>query len=592
MAADARLESLRRSLHGRSIEGWLAAVREAGVSPQGVAHVARALRLGGSLLAAHPDSLASLLLGSTLGVAALASLRAAWLAETLTTGRPWIRTLAEWPLTAGLEAALVTSGLDLTGLGALAFPADEVVTLGPTHLRAPGQRLRTDRLRWSWRTGRAELEPQPPEPPSEIERSGDALWLVAGGRRTRLPTPAESFPHASPGRTGAILVHGAHEELAGGFVWRVRRDRSGHLVSEERLETDDPVWSAEESRDGRVILARTRLGLVTWVDGEPRSFALRCDEAALAPDGERVAVATRQDVRVVSLRELAQGRVEPGFRATFSPSGARLLRGRRLFDGGSGTLVADLRPVFGQHLEGGPAQPSFHVGERHVLNFHAMNTPQAWRSSDGAPLAAGQELHFPHWDQLAYDRDGARLAVLRHRAALELLALPSGERLAWLDGLGEGLEGLALSPTGDRVAVRRGDVVEVRDWSGRLLRRGAHPVARPPDPRARLRRLLGLQTLRFVGEDAVESHGPPDGWWRFGVSDGRVELVEASPSDEPWERPEVQTAGWTVRPEGPTLFVHDRTGTRIALPIAGPWRVHPARPEVVASEEGHLELVG
>jgi hypothetical protein len=49
-------------------------------------------------------------------------------------------------------------------------------------------------------------------------------------------------------------------------------------------------------------------------------------------------------------------------------------------------------------------------------------------------------------------------------------------------------------------------------------------------------------------------------------------------------------SGWTVTTAMLSIFQHQATGTRIALPVKGPWIANPARPTVLACDDAHVEL--
>ena len=48
---------------------------------------------------------------------------------------------------------------------------------------------------------------------------------------------------------------------------------------------------------------------------------------------------------------------------------------------------------------------------------------------------------------------------------------------------------------------------------------------------------------------------------------------------------------WNVTAGACTLFEHLPSNRRIALPVGGPWTVHPLRPTILACDAAHVELV-
>ncbi|MCO5166695.1 MAG: hypothetical protein M9894_10055 [Planctomycetes bacterium] len=146
----ATLAGLRDALAADGLARWLDAVAdEAGETAR--AAMARALAHDRGLLEQYPDSLESVALARSGGVEALAGLHAAWTAEALAGGRPWVRCLQPLPLPEGLLATLGGGpALDLTGLQR----DDETVTLEPIRFHPsvePPERRRPERLVWRWR---------------------------------------------------------------------------------------------------------------------------------------------------------------------------------------------------------------------------------------------------------------------------------------------------------------------------------------------------------------------------------------------------------------------------------------------------------
>lgn len=592
------LASLDAALREDRLSHWLSAVEATGVSRADRDDLGRTIEHDRALWSQHPDSIASCLLARTQNVAGLDALRASWLVEVEVeaSNRPWVRTFDALPLQPGLLRTLSADGdPNLRGLGRVEFPDEDTVTLEAPRLHpdveAPENR-RPERLRWAWQGGEARLEPNlgivgpaPEEPFPRFETKNGPAFMRADATAApiELPCPEEATAFAQLGRDGrTIIVHGWHDECAGGFVWFVRERSDGQLEVERALETARAVASVHESADGRVVLATTFGGLVCWSGAEQLNLPILADAAALSPSGERVAVWTGRAIQVWSVREACGETAGPRFPARFSPDGSRLVRGTTLHDGASGAPVARLAATFGRYMEGGPAFPWFHVGDDFVINSHAQL--QVWRAADGAPVDA-PSLRFPHWDRLAHRDDGRRFAVLRQgKREVQLLAVPSGEVEARVSFDLERPTSLALSPGGERVAVAQGAELEVRTWTGELVLRARHPVSDGADTKRP--RVLD-RSLQFTDEDQLVSHVNADGWRLFRLIEG---------TSDPCGRPHVgsqrRPPGWKVEAGEHTVFEHEPTGTRIALPVSGEWVVHPRRRTVLACDKALVELIG
>lgn len=573
-----------------ALDAWVAGLPEPARAP-----VRRALALDRALWTEHPASLASCLLARTLAVAELDALRAAWVRE-LDAGGPWVRALRALPVPEGLLAELHESAaLPLAGLHRLGFAGDEEVTLESIRhhpsVQAPELRRR-DMLRWRWRTGEARVVPEGPEParpdlPAIEHPQWGPSYLVRepGGPRTQLPCPEEGTADARFSADGArLFVYGSNDEYAGGFVY-VLDPRTLEIT--RSLDTDAPVSGVQEAAGGALVLVSTFRGSLLWSGTHAR--ALPVAGGLLSPSGELLAT-QREGLRVWSLAALARGRVDDdasGLVACFDPSGERLISGPNLYEGRSGARVARLQLEFGNYLEGGPASPSVHFGERYLINLSGV--PQVWDARTGAAVRVRGRVQYPQWYTLAYDRAGVRMAALRrHDPSVALHELPSGRTLRTLafDLAGEAL---ALSPDGALIAAAAGPAVELRDAAGALLwRAGEAPRARPDRGERSERTLLfsreGEALARFVEEEGWRV------WSLRGEEVGRVASLEALAQVPGFAPP--RPRGWTIEAGTRTLFRHEASGATIGLPAAGPWVCNPAAPEIAASNALHVELRG
>ena len=68
-------------------------------------------------------------------------------------------------------------------------------------------------------------------------------------------------------------------------------------------------------------------------------------------------------------------------------------------------------------------------------------------------------------------------------------------------------------------------------------------------------------------------------------------MVLAEASDPSWHGAPVPTFEvWSFDGSTRSVFTHVPTGTRIALPVSGPWIYNPADPRIVACDELHAVL--
>lgn len=592
----ATIAALEAAAASNTLHTWLAAL------PEDVRRweVRRALELDRRLWTEHPASLASCLLARTLHIPGLAALREAWMHELDSRGIPWIRALRPLPAADGLLAELhADETLTFDGLHRPRFESDGIVLLEAIHFHPSVQDpklRRKERLCWDWERGEAVLEPasQAEEPAARdrtprIESDGwGPVYLVRAPGQAREPLPcppggSASARFSTDGRR--LFVYGSHDEYVGGFVYVLD---SATLAIERQADTHAPVSTVHECSHAGLLLLNTYRGLVVWSGEHPRPLPISAKEASLSPSGRYVATFDGR-LRLWLLSELLRGEHVPqaGFPSRFDPSGTRLLSGRRLSDGRTGELIAELTPTYGQYLEGGPAAGWLHFGERFLIFLHSGLC--AWDTRTGASLPVEESLHFGSWYSLAYDRAGSRLAVLRRgEGEVELYALPDGRRLATMVFSLEGTE-LAMSADGETLAIREGLEVEVRAVSGAMLRRFTHPGG---GPQAEKRRHQQASTLRFSEEGGrLASFREGDGWRIWSLGDEHAEHLGAREALDSLIGFAVPRPGdWDMEAGTRTLFVHRPTGTRICLPAGGPWVCNPADPRYLASDDLHIEL--
>lgn len=573
-----------------ALDAWVAGLPEPARAP-----VLRALALDRALWTEHPASLASCLMARVFAVEELAALREAWARELDARG-PWVRALRALPVPEGLLAELhESSALALAGLQRLGFADDEEVTLTAIRyhpsVQAPELRRR-DMLRWRWRAGEARLVPEGPEParrdlPAIEHPQWGPSYLVRepGGPRLELPCPEEGTADARFSEDGArLFVYGSLDEYAGGFVYVLDPQT---LAITRRLDTDAPVSGVQEAAEGALVLVSTFRGCLLWSGTKAR--ALPIGGGLLSPSGELVAT-HHEGIRVWSLAALARAKAEAdesGLVACFDPSGERLISGPYLYEGRSGVRVARLQLEFGNYLEGGPASPSVHLGERYLVNLSGV--PQVWDARTGEAVKVRGRVQYPQWYTLSFDRAGVRMAAQRRRdPSVVLHELPSGRTLRTIafDLAGEAL---ALSPDGALIAAAAGPAVELRDAAGALVWRAGEASRVQADRGGR-----SEGTLCFSREgDALARFVEEEGWrvWSLrGDEVGRVASREALAQVPGFAPP--RPRGWTIEAGTRSLFRHEASGVTIALPAAGPWICNPAAPEIAASNALHVELRG
>ena len=189
---------------------------------------------------------------------------------------------------------------------------------------------------------------------------------------------------------------------------------------------------------------------------------------------------------------------------------------------------------------------------------------------------------MPHWNLLAYDRAALHLAVLRRgHSTVDLHELPNGRLLRTLHFELEG-GGVAMSPDASMIAIHHGPALELRDQDGALrLRLGTAPADRPDDR-------YGEETLRFSSDGLRVARRVDEQWHIATLATGVDELV-ATLDDLP-DLADPHPPDWTLAVTTCSLFTHTPTGTRIALPLTGPWVFNPADPRIAACPTLHAVL--
>jgi hypothetical protein len=583
------LAALRAALADDRLDLWLAAVPDAARE-----RLRSALAIDRPLRDEHPESLASCLLARSFGDPACADLHAAWQRELDDAATPWIRPLRALPVPHGLLAELREgSGITFTGLQRPAFLGDDELVLTAIRfhpsVQDPALRRR-ERIRWSWRRGELVTEPDPhadePTAPASWPRITTDGWGPAYLQRTpdaarvALPCPADGSAEAHFSADGArLIVYGTLDEYAGGFVWIVDPDT---LTVERKLAMAAPITAVVGTDPDRLIVTTHRTFSVAWIDGHRTSLDLGGDALCLSPDGQHVA-SLGDGLQVWSLAELVRHvgtRPRAGFPPRFDPDGERLLCGPQLLDARTGAVIAELEIDGSGYLEGGPAQPWLHFGARHLACSHGGL--HLWDARSGAPRKLHHRISVPHWNLLAYDRAALHLAVLRRgHSTVDLHELPNGRLLRTLHFELEG-GGVAMSPDASMIAIHHGPALELRDQDGALrLRLGTAPADRPDDR-------YGDETLRFSSDGLRVARRVDEQWHIATLATGVDELV-ATLDDLP-DLADPHPPDWTLAVTTCSLFTHTPTGTRIALPLTGPWVFNPADPRIAACPTLHAVL--
>ncbi|MCA9178464.1 MAG: hypothetical protein KDB14_28585 [Planctomycetales bacterium] len=565
---------------------------DVGLSHSGREELSRIIAHDRHLWRLYPNSLESCLVGRLLGVGELENLRSEWVAEIRASGRPWIECLHPLRLPDGQLATLFDTTPAFSQLTSVSFLDDDNVLLEPSpyHLRKAASEGSgpLERVVWNWRTHEHKFQVSPEDasqrssyPKLERQCGGPPLIVrEAGGPSVAIPCPDEAYSHVRLDRTGRnVIVWGSLEDYAGGFIWFISID---DLRVERKLNTERPVWDVSESYDGTVALARTSNALVSWAAGRQRAIPLRAESAAVSPNGKFAVI--RRDIQsplvyqVWDLAEAKEGTRQPRLPTQFSPSGHRLLRENKLFDGATGAKLADLDVLLGQYLEGGPATPYCHLGDRLLTNLHS--SMQVWSSVSGERIEAGRR-RFPYWFHVAYDQSGTRLAAVKsHDREVSLYAIPSGDVETTFSIDLQAPEELALSHDGELVPIAEGAEVEVRTAGGELLLSARHP---PDDGTADRQVPLPAPSLLFVSDGIASRCGEV---WRLFELDGRGSRLIDPPKEV---APLRHLAGWKVTPGGYTLFEAPNED-QIALPLSGSWVVHPGAPNTLACDQCHVKL--
>ncbi|MDC0669712.1 WD40 repeat domain-containing protein [Nannocystis radixulma] len=605
--------ALEAALASATLDEWLARMPTDSMRTR----LRRLLEIDQPLLTRHPASLASVLLARTRDEPELAELHRTWTHEVAQRGRPWIRPLRGLTAPAGLLAELHSGDdLPLTGLHRPRFLTDDVVELValPVHPddEAREQRRR-ERLRWSWRRSEAVIEPEPrvdePERYPRIERDEQArpvLVRAAGQKPLGLPGFDDGSSSARFSRDGSrLFAYGSGAEWSSGFA-AILDPQSLDYV--RWVYTEHPVSDIHECEQADLLLLQTHRGLVVWIGQEARHLPILADFASLSPSGAFI-VTRGNGLRIWSLAELVRRDDQPpppGLLTSFAPDGERLVSGRALYDGRSGQHVADLEPTFGNYLAGGPPRPWMHLGTKWLISAHSEL--QLWRTDRGIPCIAPEPEPndwFNAFSALAFDRTGERIARLQ-RSELALRELPSGRLITAVssdEAAGDSQEWLvALSEDGVRLAARYHEEIEVHTDSGALVRRFTHPireVEREPgrfldffDDEVRMRLRDESSYLRFSRDGLrLASFREEDGWRIWDLEgEGEVRLKTYEAIDDLADFAASRSGDWLVEPGTATVFVHRPSGTRIALPAAGPWIYNPADPRILACDSLHIEL--
>lgn len=580
------IAQLEAAIATNTVDAWLLRVP----GEAGRERVRQALALDRRLVADYPASLASCLLARCAGEPALDDLHARWTRELTERGLPWIAALRPLSIAPGLLAELHPDAS--FACSEPEFESEHVLVLTSTAHSEP-----RPQLRWLWERGDATVRTLAPRVVAEprlyprFEGSWGPQLLVRspGARPVRLPCPEGGNASARLTRDRRrILVYGSLEDGAGGFAYVVEPST---LTVERAASSRRPVLAIRECDDARMLLCTGGRTLALWSAGTVHELPVTAEDACLSPSGEQLATwSVRSGVRLWSIHALlrrAPEDVEPGFPTCFDPSGDRLLAGRRLYDGHTGALLAELAPVFGHYLEGGPARPWMQLAARYLISVH--RTLQLWDARTGQSIAVAGYHHFEHWYSLAYDRDGTRLAVLcKGHKTVALWALPAAQPLGELTFSHAG-DAVAVSPDGQLIAIQLRGEVELRDAAGALVRRFTHPVA-GTQPSEYVP--FGALTLRFSRDGRrIARFGSGDGWRIWPVDgDSAPAHVAALRGLDELDDFSVRITEWTIEATSRTVFTHRETGTQIALPVSGPWAVNPANSRIVASDGLHVEL--
>jgi hypothetical protein len=411
------------------------------------------------LLRQYPDSLGSLLLARTFGDPAFDDARAAWRDQLR--GRPWVEALSALSNPTGLLARL-PAGHDTRELSRVSFDGSEVVVLSSRGLHPtlrPPEQVRDEVVRWRWRTGEVDTVPAPVAlpPTTRVEHRGwGPLFVVEDGVDKALPCPEDGSASGVTFLNDRLIVYGTQDAYDGGFVYLL--DPQHRVV--RKLDTPEPVYDVLVS-DRHLLVVSGRRAHLWRRDGVRAVHLPEGHSPAMSPCGTFLAVTDDGSLRgragaSLTVHLVAALPTEPpptDLPVAFSPDGRRFTRSDGLFDADTGARIATIPIRRGAYLEGGPAQPSFHLGNRHLVDLYGRLA--MWRTDTGEAVTSAS-LRFPHWYRLAHNAAGDRLAVVRKgKQTAEVHRLPDGEVVGTLtqvpgeddDTLVLTDDGLALLPT-------------------------------------------------------------------------------------------------------------------------------------------------
>ena len=606
--------ALERAWAAGDVEPWLEKIPDEGAR----ARLRRALHIDRVLLEAAPASLGSYLYARTLGEAALKPLVAAWESELDARGAPWAKALRPMSLPAGLVAELHLSELlpgvtcadadiDALPLQQIALGERAVLEVSFRRSTAPSGEV-VERLRCAWRgaTTDAATAPRPPYPKLTSNGWGPiSLVRTAGADPIELPCPEEGSARAHfTGDGERLFVYGTLEDYDGGFAMQLDPRT---LEVQLSLDTEEQVLGGSSCDRPEVLLVECSRERLLWSGGQLHALAIADRDAALSPDGNYLAVHDywgSERIEIWSIAELLAAGAEPpqrGFPTSFDPTGDRLVSERTLYHGHTGEAIAPLDPWFGHSLVGGPPLQPYHCSERFIINLSTFL--ELWDTRTGATIPPFRDVEdssprrFHRGDMLAFDTRGLAFAVISRfqRSRVQLYPLPADGTVQTI-AFGLEAQGFALSGDASLIAVQGPGPVEVRSRTGELV--GSWDWLHP---RPEIEDFVSRTSLRFSRDgDRLACEIPGGGWqiWSFAGSAGdqvlatRDELetlADFAALPRTWAALRA-SAEWIFEAGTRTLLTHLPSGTRIALPAAGPWVRNPADPCIAASPSAHVEL--
>ncbi len=538
------------------------AMKREGLSEEGQRALVLALNHDGPLWTSHPSSLVSGLLARVRGHPELVKAEAQWRKEVYESGQPFVESLRPIPLhPAQISELSVALEPRLHEMREARFLDEQTLILGTKD--EPGQRL------WQWRPHRLEHRESSTPEVRDYPVFNEGPWQpptmqrAVGEAPVELPCPKDSSSNARLSlQSGLALVYGTLDEYDGGFVWFADLQT---LKVQKRFSTSTPVWRVLESVDGSALIAETSAALVYWKDDHPEILLRRAELLALSPSGDHVAIRAGTNIQIWSPPELPARKVNDRLPARFSPDGARLVSGDTLYEAQSGQAIAQLEVRLGRYLEGGPPRPWMHMGNAKLSCLHGGL--RVWRSEDGAPVSTGIHRRFPIFTrEVVYSASGNFVAAIARDERVHVFSIPELETVAQLSFELPAIEAIALSPDGAFVAALEEAMVEVRALDGAQVMRkqlSSGSDAQPEDSKSR--------SLRFVDKETIEVDDKA-----YRLDGSAVSAAHSSAS------------GWRVEPRG--LFIEEKTGTQIWLPLHGSWTAHPKDPKIMACEGGHVRL--